>query len=51
MKYQPTQILLVEDNEDHIFFIKTAFDKGQYDVEINFVLNGIEAIDYLTQNG
>lgn len=51
MKYQPTQILLVEDNEDHIFFLKTAFDKGQYDVEINFVLNGIEAIDYLTQKG
>ncbi len=51
MTYQTIQILLVEDNRDHIFFIKTAFEKISLNVEINYVLNGIEAIDYLYQKG
>lgn len=51
MTHLPIQILLIEDNRDHIFFIKTAFEKISFKVEINYVLNGIEAIDYLYQKG
>ncbi len=51
MRYQPIQILLIEDNEDHIFFLKTAFERGSYNIEINYVLNGIEAMDYLAHKG
>jgi CheY-like chemotaxis protein len=41
-------ILVAEDNEDDVFFLRRAFQNADLPYEINFVTNGREAIDYLS---
>jgi len=40
-------ILVAEDNEDDVFFLRRAFQNADLPYEIIFVPNGREAIDYL----
>lgn len=41
------KILLVEDNEGDILLIKDAFEELDYDVELQVVRDGAQAIQYL----
>jgi CheY-like chemotaxis protein len=41
-------ILVAEDNEDDVFFLRRAFQNADLPYEIIFVPNGREAIDYLS---
>ena len=45
----PRSILLVEDNEDDVFFITRAFKAAGLPVSLTRVENGQRAIDYLSQ--
>src|ERR1044071_1914478 len=40
-------ILLVEDNEDDIFFMQRAFEDAKLDNPLHVVMDGREAINYL----
>lgn len=46
-------ILLAEDNEDHIFLIKKAIEKANYNLvyKVHSVRNGQEVIDFVKQIG
>lgn len=44
-------ILLVEDNEDDVFFMQRAFQNADIKNPIHVANNGNEAIDYLAGNG
>ncbi len=44
-------ILLIEDNEGDILLTKEAFEDAKIQVELNVVVDGKEAIDYLSKKG
>jgi CheY-like chemotaxis protein len=44
-------ILLVEDNEDDVYFMKRAWAKAQVMHDLHVVEDGNEAVDYLMGNG
>jgi CheY-like chemotaxis protein len=49
---QPSVFLLVEDDEDDVFFMKRAFDHAALRNPLHVVTSGEQAIDYLTgKNG
>lgn len=41
-------ILLVDDNENDLFLMRRAFGKAAFDVPLQEVHNGVEALAYLT---
>jgi CheY-like chemotaxis protein len=45
------KILVVDDSEDDLFFIKRALDRVGIGKTVNYVHNGLEAIEYLSGNG
>src|SRR5881628_2585050 len=47
---RPT-LLVVEDNEDDIFFIERIFKQIGARCELRFVRDGIEEVDYLSGKG
>src|SRR5213595_3330720 len=50
MTEQPL-ILLVEDREDDVIFIRTAFERAKIQTAIQVVRDGEEAISYLSGTG
>jgi len=48
---QPSVILLVEDNEDDIFFMQRAFEEAKFANPLHIVMDGQQAIDYLDGAG
>ena len=40
-------ILLVEDNEDDVFFMRRALQKAGVDLPLQIVMDGQQALDYL----
>jgi CheY-like chemotaxis protein len=44
-------VLVVEDNEDDLFFIKMACKRSGIPHELHFVMDGRAAVDYLAGNG
>ncbi|HMJ89412.1 MAG TPA: response regulator [Candidatus Acidoferrum sp.] len=44
-------ILLVEDNEDDIFFMQRAFEKAELTNPLHVIMDGHEAINYLDGRG
>lgn len=49
---KPIRVLVVEDNEDHRFFIMRALRKAaDGDVELDVVADGADALDFLYQRG
>jgi CheY-like chemotaxis protein len=51
MYNQAIEILLVEDNPGDIRLTREAFKEGKVSNEINVVNDGIEALEYLRQEG
>lgn len=51
VNYQPDFILIVEDNDDHAFFIEHAFRQARLANPTFRVSNGDEAVDYLAGVG
>jgi len=47
MSEKPT-ILLVDDNENDLFLMRRAFGKAAFEVPLQEVHNGVEALAYLT---
>lgn len=45
------EILLVEDNEGDIILTTEALEEGSIDKNINIVMNGKDAIDYVFKDG
>lgn len=48
---RPSVFLLVEDNEDDVFFMERAFKDAALKNPLRVVTNGEEAIDYLSGTG
>lgn len=48
---EPIEILLVEDNEDDVFFILQVFKKAKVKNTINVAKDGVEAMEYLRKEG
>ena len=48
---KPSVFLLVEDNEDDVFFMERAFKDAALKNPLRVVTNGEEAIDYLSGTG
>ena len=44
-------ILLVEDNEDDIFFMQRAFQKSDISAQLHIVQDGQQAVDYISGAG
>lgn len=44
---QLPRILVAEDNEDHAYLLRLAFESGDAKSELVFVEDGVEAMDYL----
>jgi chemotaxis family two-component system response regulator Rcp1 len=44
---KPPEILLVEDNQDDIFFMKNALKQASIDSNLHIVRDGFEALDFL----
>lgn len=44
-------VLLVDDSENDIFLMRAAFERADFNVELNEVHNGTEAIAYLSAEG
>ncbi len=51
MNLRPEVILIVEDNDDHAFFIQNAFCKARLANPTFRVTNGDEAVEYLLGEG
>src|ERR1043166_8936980 len=47
----PPSILLVEDDDNDVFFIKDALRRAEIDLPLKVVSDGQEAIDYLEAAG
>lgn len=47
----PFTILMVEDDAAEVIFLQRAFKKAGVDITAQFVVNGEEAIDYLSGEG
>ena len=43
----PIRILVAEDNEDHAYLLRLAFEDGKVHNDLVFVGDGIEAIEFL----
>lgn len=48
MQSEPFTILVVEDNAEEVILLQRAFKKTGMDIAVHFVVNGEEAIDYLS---
>jgi CheY-like chemotaxis protein len=48
MQSEPFTILVVEDNAEEVILLQRAFKKTGMDIAVQFVVNGEEAIDYLS---
>jgi two-component system response regulator len=48
---QPAEILLVEDNEDDIELTRIAFESVRFVNNLNVVRDGVEAMEYLRNEG
>jgi CheY-like chemotaxis protein len=44
------RILLVEDLEDDVFFFKRTFKRAEVDAQIEVVMDGAKAIDFLSKH-
>jgi two-component system, response regulator len=51
MKTEPIEILLVEDNPDHIELVLDALQNNDVSNEVHVVRDGQAALDYLYQRG
>ena len=47
-KSEPFTILVVEDNAEEVILLQKAFKRTAMDIAVQFVVNGEEAIDYLS---
>ncbi|HXT11636.1 MAG TPA: response regulator [Candidatus Angelobacter sp.] len=50
MSHQPI-ILLAEDDDNDVFFMRRALNKAQVELPLHVVHHGKEALDYLNGNG
>ncbi|MFC7074071.1 response regulator [Halovenus rubra] len=48
---EPVEILLAEDNPNDVEMTRRAFDKGKFVNHLHVVNNGIEAMEFLRQEG
>jgi CheY-like chemotaxis protein len=48
---RPYHILLAEDNDDDVFFVRESFQRAGIENPVDVVKNGQEAIDYLSGQG
>ena|SRR5258708_39430413 len=48
MHNEPFTILVVEDNAEEVILLQRAFKRTDLDLAVQFVVNGEEAIDYLS---
>ena len=51
MENGPPTLLIVEDNEDDIFFMERIFKQMGARCDLRFVRDGVEAVDYLSGKG
>jgi CheY-like chemotaxis protein len=51
MENGPPTLLVVEDNEDDIFFIERIFKQIGARCDLRFVRDGVEAVEYLSGKG
>jgi len=51
MENGPPTLLIVEDNEDDIFFMERIFKQMGARCDLKFVRDGVEAVDYLSGKG
>lgn len=50
-KSRPVNILLIEDNPGDVRLAQEAFKEGKINVQLNVVMDGLEAINYLRKIG
>lgn len=50
-KTRPVNILLIEDNPGDVRLTQEAFKEGQLSIDLNVVMDGVEAINYLRNKG
>lgn len=50
-KARPVNILLVEDNPGDVRLTQEAFKEGNLSVNLDVVMDGVEALDYLKKQG
>jgi CheY-like chemotaxis protein len=48
MHNEPFTVLVVEDNAEEVILLQRAFKRTGLDISVQFVVNGEEAIDYLS---
>ncbi|SFS68356.1 response regulator [Halostagnicola kamekurae] len=48
---EPARILLVEDNPGDVRLTKEAFKRGRIEIELEVVSDGVDALEYLSQEG
>lgn len=48
---EPARILLVEDNPGDIRLTKEAFKRGRIEIELDVVSDGVDALEFLSQEG
>lgn len=48
---RPVNILLIEDNPGDVRLTKEAFKEGGMNVNLNVVMDGVEALEYLHKEG
>jgi CheY-like chemotaxis protein len=51
MQSEPMNLLLAEDDEDDCIFFKEAFEDIKIKTTLRIVNDGVELMNYLTQNG
>ena len=51
MNMNPIEILLVEDNPGDVRLIEEVFKEGKIQNQLNVVCDGVEALDFLYQQG
>ena len=51
MENGPPTLLIVEDNEDDIFFMERIFKQMGARCDLKFVRDGVEAVEYLSGKG
>jgi CheY-like chemotaxis protein len=51
MENSPPTLLIVEDNEDDIFFMERIFKQMGARCDLRFVRDGVEAVEYLSGKG
>lgn len=48
---RPVNILLIEDNPGDVRLTQEAFKEGKMNIQLNVVMDGVEALEYLHKNG